>query len=133
MPGYNPLMQKKSMDLKQKKLIKVDGKAGEVVYERAHKISPFTADFLVKSFEDVYSIPEIDDKTRETAVIGALTVLGYAIPQLKVHIHAGLNVGLKKDEILAIINTMVIYAGFPAVLNAVYAAQEVFDEHDKSG
>ena len=63
-------------------------------------------------------------------VIGALTAIGYAIPQLKVHIHAGLNVGLKKNEILAIINTMVIYAGFPAVLNAMFAAHEVFEEYD---
>ena len=124
-------MPNKRKDLLNKKLIKVDGKAGEQVYDRVHNISPFTADFLVKSFEDVYSIPDIDDKMRETAVIGALTAIGYAIPQLKVHIHAGLNVGLTKDEIRAIINTMVIYAGFPAVLNAMFAAQEVFEEHDQ--
>lgn len=124
-------MESERKDLSKKKLIKVDGKAGEQVYDRVSNISPFTADFLVKSFEDVYSIADIDDKTRETAVIGALTAIGYAIPQLKVHIHAGLNVGLKKDEILAIINTMVIYAGFPAVLNAMFAAQEVFEEYDQ--
>jgi len=124
-------MKSERKDLSNKKLIKVDGKAGEQVYDRVSKISPFTADFLVKSFEDVYSIAEIDDKTRETAVIGALTAIGYAIPQLKVHIHAGLNVGLKKNEILAIINTMVIYAGFPAVLNAIFAAHEVFEEYDQ--
>jgi 4-carboxymuconolactone decarboxylase len=124
-------MKSERKDLGSKKLIKVDGKAGEQVYDRVSNISPFTADFLVQSFEDVYSIADIDDKTRETAVIGALTAIGYAIPQLKVHIHAGLNVGLKKEEILAIINTMVIYAGFPAVLNAMFAAQEVFDEYDQ--
>jgi 4-carboxymuconolactone decarboxylase len=124
-------MKSERKDLGSKKLIKVDGKAGEQVYDRVSNISPFTADFLVQSFEDVYSIADIDDKTRETAVIGALTAIGYAIPQLKVHIHAGLNVGLKKEEILAIINTMVIYSGFPAVLNAMFAAQEVFDEYDQ--
>lgn len=35
---------------------------------------------------------------REVATIAALTALGNAGPQLKVHIHAGLNVGLKRDE-----------------------------------
>lgn len=116
------------MEIGMRKLKDVDGKAGEEVYERISKISPFMAGFLVESFGDVYSIPAIDDKTREIAVIGALTALGYAIPQLKVHIHAGLNVGLSKEEILAIINTIGIYAGFPAALNALFAAQEVFDE-----
>lgn len=121
-------MHKEKLEKGLQKLKDVDGKAGEEVYDRISKISPFMAGFLVESFGDVYSIPVIDDKIREIAVIGALTALGYAIPQLKVHIHAGLNVGLSKDEIIAIINTIGIYAGFPAALNALFAAQEVFNE-----
>lgn len=110
------------------KLLEIDGNAGEQVYERLNKISPFMARYLVESFGDICSIPEIDNRTREIAVIGACTALGSALPQLKVHIHAGLNVGLTKDEILAIINTMSAYAGFPATLNALFSAQEVFEE-----
>lgn len=121
-------MHKEKLEKGLQKLKDVDGKAGEEVYDRISKISPYMAGFLVESFGDVYSIPVIDDKIREIAVIGALTALGYAIPQLKVHIHAGLNVGLSKDEIIAIINTIGIYAGFPAALNALFAAQEVFNE-----
>ena len=123
-------MQNERLEKGLLKLKEIDGKAGEQVYEKLNTISPFIAGFLVESFGDIYSIPEIDNKTREIAVIGALTALGSALPQLKVHIHAGLNVGLTKDEILAIINTMGIYVGFPAMLNALYAAQEVFNEPD---
>jgi 4-carboxymuconolactone decarboxylase len=110
------------------KLKEIDGEAGEQVYERLNRISPFMARYLVESYGEIGSLPAIDNKTREVAVIAALTALGYAIPQLKVHIHAGLHVGLTPDEILTVINTMSAYAGFPATLNALFAADEVFRE-----
>ncbi len=47
-------------------------------------------------------------------------------PQLKVHIQAGLNVGLSRGEIIEIIMQMAVYAGFPAALNGLFAAKEVF-------
>jgi 4-carboxymuconolactone decarboxylase len=52
--------------------------------------------------------------------------MGNAAPQLKVHIEAGLNVGLSRDEITEIIMQMAVYAGFPAALNGLFAAKEVF-------
>lgn len=47
-------------------------------------------------------------------------------PQLKVHVGAGLNVGLSRDEIVETIMQMAVYAGFPAALNGLFAAKEVF-------
>jgi 4-carboxymuconolactone decarboxylase len=61
------------------------------------------------------------------ATIAALTALGNAAPQLKVHIEAGLNVGLSRDEIVEVIMQMAVYAGFPAALNGLFAAKEVFE------
>jgi 4-carboxymuconolactone decarboxylase len=55
-----------------------------------------------------------------------LTALGNAAPQLKVHIEAGLNVGLTRGEIVEVIMQMAVYAGFPAALNGLFAAKEVF-------
>lgn len=110
------------------KLQEIDGKSGEEVYERLSRISPFMSQYLVECFGDIASLNAIDNRTREVAVIGALSSLGYALPQLKVHIHAGLNVGLTPEEIVAIINTMSAYAGFPATLNALFAAEEVFSQ-----
>jgi 4-carboxymuconolactone decarboxylase len=60
------------------------------------------------------------------ATIAALTALGNAGPQLKVHIQAGLNVGLSRDEIVETIMQMAVYAGFAAALNGLFAAKEVF-------
>jgi 4-carboxymuconolactone decarboxylase len=52
--------------------------------------------------------------------------MGTATPQLKVHIEAALNVGLSQSEITEILMQMAVYAGFPAALNGLFAAKEVF-------
>ena len=62
--------------------------------------------------------------------IAALTAMGTATPQLKVHIEAGLNVGLSRDEIVEIMMQMSVYAGFPAALNGLFAARDVFQRLD---
>ena len=61
--------------------------------------------------------------------VPALTTLGNAEPQLKVHIAAGLNVGLTQEEITEVIMQMAVYAGFPAALNGLFAAKAVFAAH----
>jgi hypothetical protein len=48
-----------------------------------------------------------------------------------VHIHGALNVGVSRQEIIEIIIQMAVYAGFPAALNAMYVAKEVFMEIDE--
>lgn len=40
------------------------------------------------------------EKLREIAVVAALTAMGNAAPQLKVHVHGALNVGCGRDEII---------------------------------
>ncbi len=59
--------------------------------------------------------------------------MGNAAPQLKVHIAAGLNVGLSREEIVETIMQMAVYAGFPAALNGLFAARAVFAERDAAG
>jgi 4-carboxymuconolactone decarboxylase len=79
-------------------------------------------------FGDIYSRAGLDLKSREVAVVAALTALGNAAPQLKVHIHGALNVGCTKQEVVEVIMQMAVYAGFPAALNGLFAAKEVFKE-----
>ena len=112
-----------------KKLAEVDGAAGERVINSLRDIAPDFARYLVEfPFGDIYSRPGLDLKTREIATISALTALGNASPQLKVHIHAALNVGSTKEEIVETIMQMAVYAGFPAALNGLFAARDVFAE-----
>lgn len=110
------------------KLKEIDGEAGEAVINALQDISPDLAKLTIEfGFGDIYSRPGLDLKLREIATVAALTALGFAIPQLKVHIKAALNVGCTQDEIKEIIIQMSAYAGFPAALNAMFAAKEVFD------
>jgi 4-carboxymuconolactone decarboxylase len=114
-----------------KKLKEVDANAGEQVIERLKDIAPDLARYVIEfPFGDVYNRPGLDLKSREIATIAALTTLGNAISQLKVHINGALNVGVSRQEIIEIIIQMAVYAGFPAALNAMYAAKEVFQERD---
>ncbi len=57
-------------------------------------------------------------------MIAALTALGNATPQLKVHIQGALNVGCSRQEIVELIMQMAVYAGFPAALNGLFAAEK---------
>lgn len=114
-----------------KKLSEIDGKAGENVIESLKEIAPDLAKFTIEfPFGDIYTRPGLDLKSREIATVAALTALGNAKPQLKVHIHGALNVGCSREEIIEVIIQMAVYAGFPAALNGAFAAQEVFNERD---
>ena len=115
-----------------RKLKEVDAEAGELVKERLKDISPDLARYVIEfPFGDVYNRPGLDLKSREIVTIAALTALGNTVSQLKVHIQGALNVGISRQEIIEIIIQMAVYAGFPAALNAMYAAKEVFIEIDE--
>jgi len=113
------------------KLKEIDGQAGERVIESLKDIAPDLGRYVIEfPFGDVYSRPGLDLKSREIATVAALTALGTAAPQLKVHLHAALNVGCTRTEIVEIMIQMAVYAGFPAALNGVMLAKEVFAERD---
>lgn len=113
------------------KLREIDGEAGERVLKSLGDIAPDFARYLIEfPFGDVYSRPGLSLKCREIAVVAALTALGNAAPQLKVHIQGALNVGVTRAEVVETIMQMAVYAGFPAALNGLLAAKEVFAQGD---
>ncbi|WP_413721551.1 carboxymuconolactone decarboxylase family protein [Sodalis sp. RH24] len=112
----------------KKALAAIDGRAGENVIDALADIAPDFARYLLEfPFGDIYSRPGLDLRAREIATIAALTAMGNCAPQLNVHIQAGLNVGLTREEITEIIMQMAIYAGFPAALNGLFVAKTVFN------
>ena len=116
------------------KLKEIDGEAGERVIESLKDIAPDLARYVIEfPFGDIYNRPGLDLKCREIATVAALTALGNAAPQLKVHIHGALNVGYSRQEVVETITQMAVYAGFPAALNGIFAAREVFKERDEKG
>jgi 4-carboxymuconolactone decarboxylase len=116
------------------KLKEIDGEAGERVIESLKDIAPDFARLLIEfPFGDIYSRPGLDLKSREIAVVAALTALGNASPQLEVHLHGALNVGCTRQEVVEVIMQMAVYAGFPAALNGLFAAKKVFAERETQG
>ncbi|SDV03984.1 carboxymuconolactone decarboxylase family protein [Pseudomonas mucidolens] len=108
-------------------LERITGAAGNNVINSLSDISPELGDWIVDfAYGDVFSRPGVALCTRELATISALTALGNAQPQLKVHIEGALNVGCKPEEIVEIIIQMAVYAGFPSALNGISVAREVF-------
>ncbi len=113
------------------KLREIDGQAGENVVASLADIAPDFARYLIEfPFGDIYSRPGLDLRSREIAVVAALTALGNAQPQLKVHLQAALHVGVTREEVVEVIMQMAVYAGFPAALNGLFAAREVFAAAD---
>src|SRR5476649_1943632 len=109
------------------KLKEIDGEQGERVIASLADIAPDFARLLIEfPFGDIYSRPGLDLKARELAVVAALTALGNATAQLKVHLHGALNVGASQTEIVEVLMQMAVYAGFPAAINGLLAAKEVF-------
>jgi 4-carboxymuconolactone decarboxylase len=109
------------------KLAEIDGEGGQKVIDALQDIAPDFGRLLVEfAFGDIYSRPGLDLRSREIAVVAALTALGNAGPQLRVHLQGALNVGVTREEIVETIMMMAVYAGFPAALNGLFAAREVF-------
>ena len=107
-------------------LARIDGEAGQNVIAALADIAPDFATYVLEfPFGDIYSRPGLSVRDREIAAIASLAAQGNATPQLKVHIEAGLNVGLTREEITEILMQMAVYAGFPAALNGLFAAKEV--------
>ncbi len=98
------------------------------------ELSPDLANYVLEFiFGDLYNREGLDLKTKQIITITALAVLGNARPQLEYHIKAGLNIGLSRKEIIDIMTHISGYAGFPAALNGVNAAKEIFSKIDNQG
>ena len=107
----------------------IDGEAGERVIASLQDLAPDLARYIIEfGFGDIYSRGVLTLKEREIATVAALTSMGTAQPQLKVHLHGALNVGCSREEVTEVLIQMAVYAGFPAALNGLFALQQVLAE-----
>ncbi|MDF2503268.1 carboxymuconolactone decarboxylase family protein [Clostridium sp.] len=116
------------------KLREVDGSAGKDVENSLNDIFPDLVKYMIEYvWGDIYSRNILDLKSKEMAVVAALTAMGNAEPQLKVHINGALNVSCTINEIKEIILQMSAYSGFPACINAMNALKNVLKERENQG
>ena len=97
----------------------------EALTDIAPELRDWITDF---AYGEVVSRPALDLRSRELATVAALTAMGNAPSQLKAHINGALNAGVSTTEVVEVIMQMAVYAGFPASLNGISAAREVFKE-----
>lgn len=107
-------------------LNKIDGAQGEAVMRALADISPDLGQYIIGfAFGEIYNRPHLDWQQRELVTLAAQ---GGCEKQLRVHIHAALNVGVTREQIVETFIQCVPYLGFPKVLNAVFVAKDVFAE-----
>ena len=79
----------------------------------------------------MYAREKIPHTTRQLITVAALTVLSKP-DELKLHIHAALNVGCTKEEIAEVIFQTSIYGGVPAANTALAALKSVLEERGEA-
>lgn len=100
----------------------LEARYGHIVPGMARSVVDF-------AYGQQYARQGLDLKTRYLATIAALTALGgQTKPQLKVNISGALKAGATQQEIGEVIWQMALYGGFPASINGLNAALEVFEE-----
>lgn len=94
----------------------------------------FSKSMMEVAFGHYYTRDGLDAKTRYLSTVAALAALGgQTAPQLKVHIRNALRSGASQREVAEVINQMALYGGFPAMINALNTALEVFEEENQDG
>ena len=78
-------------------------------------------------FGEVFAVGSLDIKTREMLTVVSLSAQ-QALPQLKAHANAALNVGVTPIELRETVYLCAPFVGFPKTLNALGVVNEVFAE-----
>jgi 4-carboxymuconolactone decarboxylase len=105
-----------------------DGLEGERAYDIWQSFdSGFARDLSLFITGQLYARERIPHKIRQLVTVAALTVLERT-EELKVHIHAGLNVGCTPIELAEVIFQMSTYGGVPVMNTALKALRDVLQE-----
>jgi 4-carboxymuconolactone decarboxylase len=97
-----------------------------------YEISPVHTQGLMEwCFGMIWSQPELDPKMKEVAVLAAMVAQDFH-NEIEWHVKSGLNLGLKREEIIALIIQCTPYCGYPKVNHALHAALRAFKSHDET-
>ncbi|WP_069163926.1 carboxymuconolactone decarboxylase family protein [Nocardia altamirensis] len=108
-------------------LQRIGGPAATAVIDSLADIAPDLGRLTVEfGYGDILSRQGLTLRQRQLATVGALAALGNAAPQLRFHLDGALNVGVTRTEIVETLIHASVYAGFPAALNGLTVAREVF-------
>ena len=107
---------------------KVFGTEGEERRKKFEAACPDLARFITENvFGDLYERKGIDPKIRETIILAILCTIGREA-EFEHHLQAGLNVGMKKEDVYELLMICAYYAGAPKAVAATKASLRVFEK-----
>ncbi|HFP8698441.1 TPA: carboxymuconolactone decarboxylase family protein [Raoultella planticola] len=96
--------------------------------EAARAFTPKLSGFVEQPlYSDVWTDPDLAPRDRSLITIACLIALNHS-NELPAHLRRGIENGLTKTEISALITHMAFYAGFPAAITASAYANATFEE-----
>ena len=104
-------------------------RAGErtgILYEMAPKLADLASGVL---FGEVWGDETLPLRTRSMCTMSALIVLNRQA-ELRIHLRGALNIGISKEEIVALITHLAFYGGMPVAVESLRTAKEVFERWD---
>lgn len=105
----------------------LDGYPWDRPYDLWRSFDPgLAADLSLFITGQMYAREKLPHPTRQLVAISALTALERR-DELRLHIWAGLNVGLAPEEIAEAIFQVAVYAGMPVVNQALAVLREVVE------
>lgn len=110
-------------------LLRLEGRDRASITDALQDVAPDLARLAIGFvYGEIYTRPQLALKERQLVTVAALATLGHARPQLEFHIAGALKAGCSSHEIVELMIHLAVYAGFPAGLNGMFAAQQVFTE-----
>ena len=130
------LMKRKEVVLDKELVVKTK-KTAELYFKDVQGERPFdlwrafdkdlAKDLSVFITAQMYAREKIPHTIRQLITVAALTVLS-RLEELRLHIHAALNVGCRPQEIAEVIFQTAVYGGMPATNQALKTLRSVLEE-----
>ncbi|MCA9839715.1 MAG: carboxymuconolactone decarboxylase family protein [Trueperaceae bacterium] len=109
---------------------KIWGEKAEATEKALRNLDADLAKLVIDvAYDDVFSRPGLDLKTRELLAIAHLITIG-SQGELKTHIYGALNNGATLTEIKETLLHSAMFIGFPKVLAAMKVFKEIADKVD---
>ena len=77
---------------------------------------------------EIWNRPGLTKQTRSMLALAMMVALNRP-DELRMHLRAALNIGVKREEIQEVLLQTAIYCGVPAANSAFHIAEEVFSQH----
>lgn len=113
-------------------LNEIYGNYSNELLNRLESISPKLNSLIQEvAYGQFWTRPGLDLKTKSLVTVTSLVAMGKS-EQLKIHLRGYLNNGGTFEEIEDVFIHLIVYCGFPAVMNAFSILKELRDEKRNS-